>query len=183
MSKVPLPPSFRDSPRRLPLSLRRLVRAEDDKRICGMGKGSSSETFQDGAHFQGPQNCIKNGSLLDTTSANLGFRGRRKAFQLQRMGLGAETARRKMRTPGVKPGSQAWEACMMPLHYVRSCAKYGYTVMRRLAQYDEWSQRHQCHLAAWLSGMILAQGARGPKFNSRSSPCKRYTAFHGQALR
>ena len=24
-----------------------------------------------------------------------------------------------MRTPGVEPGSQAWEACMMPLHYVR----------------------------------------------------------------
>ena len=26
----------------------------------------------------------------------------------------------KLRTPGVEPGSQAWEACMMPLHYVRS---------------------------------------------------------------
>ena len=26
-----------------------------------------------------------------------------------------------MRTPGVEPGSQAWEACMMPLHYVRWC--------------------------------------------------------------
>ena len=25
-----------------------------------------------------------------------------------------------MRTPGVEPGSQAWKACMMPLHYVRS---------------------------------------------------------------
>ncbi len=24
-----------------------------------------------------------------------------------------------MRMPGVKPGSQAWEACMMPLHYMR----------------------------------------------------------------
>ena len=27
---------------------------------------------------------------------------------------------KQMRTPGVEPGSQAWEACMMPLHYVRS---------------------------------------------------------------
>ena len=25
-----------------------------------------------------------------------------------------------MRMPGVEPGSQAWEACMMPLHYMRS---------------------------------------------------------------
>ena len=25
----------------------------------------------------------------------------------------------KMRLPGVEPGSQAWEACMMPLHYMR----------------------------------------------------------------
>ena len=24
-----------------------------------------------------------------------------------------------LRSPGVEPGSQAWEACMMPLHYVR----------------------------------------------------------------
>ena len=25
----------------------------------------------------------------------------------------------QMRTLGVEPGSQAWEACMMPLHYAR----------------------------------------------------------------
>ena len=25
----------------------------------------------------------------------------------------------QMRTPGVEPRSQAWEACMMPLHYMR----------------------------------------------------------------
>ena len=25
----------------------------------------------------------------------------------------------QMRTPGLEPGSQVWEACMMPLHYVR----------------------------------------------------------------
>ena len=25
----------------------------------------------------------------------------------------------ELRMPGVEPGSQAWEACMMPLHYMR----------------------------------------------------------------
>ena len=32
----------------------------------------------------------------------------------------AASKHKLMRTPGVEPGSQAWEACMMPLHYVRS---------------------------------------------------------------
>ena len=32
----------------------------------------------------------------------------------------AEAGGCEMRMPGVEPGSQAWEACMMPLHYVRS---------------------------------------------------------------
>ena len=27
---------------------------------------------------------------------------------------------KKMRLPGVEPGAQAWEACMLPLHYRRS---------------------------------------------------------------
>jgi hypothetical protein len=28
-------------------------------------------------------------------------------------------AKRKMRMPGIEPGSQAWEACMILLHYMR----------------------------------------------------------------
>ena len=28
-------------------------------------------------------------------------------------------ASKKMRTPGIEPGAQAWEACMLPLHYER----------------------------------------------------------------
>ena len=31
-----------------------------------------------------------------------------------------------MRMPGVEPGSQAWEACMMPLHYMRSASLESY---------------------------------------------------------
>ena len=29
-----------------------------------------------------------------------------------------------MRQPEVEPGAQAWEACMLPLHYWRSCYQY-----------------------------------------------------------
>ena len=32
---------------------------------------------------------------------------------------------KKLRTPGIEPGAQAWEACMLPLHYVRFCRKNG----------------------------------------------------------
>ena len=34
------------------------------------------------------------------------------------VGAGA-TEKPRLRTPGVEPGSHAWEACVMPLHYVR----------------------------------------------------------------
>ena len=32
---------------------------------------------------------------------------------------GAQKKTTNMHMPGVEPGSQAWEACMMPLHYMR----------------------------------------------------------------
>ena len=35
------------------------------------------------------------------------------------VGLSDFSAAVVMRPPGVEPGSQAWEACMMPLHYKR----------------------------------------------------------------
>ena len=38
-----------------------------------------------------------------------------------------------MRTPGVEPGSQAWEACMIPLHYVRRCCRHTCSAMRAQA--------------------------------------------------
>ena len=45
-----------------------------------------------------------------------------------------------MRMPGVKPGSQAWEACMMPLHYMRclECSLQTQSVKQR------WRDRWLC---------------------------------------
>ena len=36
----------------------------------------------------------------------------------------------RMRMPGVEPGSQAWEACMMPLHYMRVKCKNRLRLLR-----------------------------------------------------
>ena len=33
---------------------------------------------------------------------------------------------KNMCMPGVEPGAQAWEACMLPLHYMRFCTKYDF---------------------------------------------------------
>ena len=35
-------------------------------------------------------------------------------------------ALKNMRMPGVEPGAQACEACMLPLHYMRFCTKYDF---------------------------------------------------------
>ena len=67
-----------------------------------------------------------------------------------------------MRTPGVEPGSQAWKACMIPLHYVRNAM-------------------HAAHLAVWSSGMIPASGAGGPGFNSRNSPVSAHRPWRCQS--
>ena len=52
-----------------------------------------------------------------------------------------------MRMPGVEPGSQAWEACMIPLHYMRS---------------------HLCSTAAACYAGLPSLGARPP---SRARAC------------
>ena len=53
-----------------------------------------------------------------------------------------------MRMPGVEPRSQAWEACMMPLHYMRS----GDSELLR----DQWAR------AAHLVGRLVAQKRAAP---------------------
>ena len=44
---------------------------------------------------------------------------------------------------------------------------------RALSQATLTTEKTDCQLAAWSSGMILASGARGPGLNSRSSPLER----------
>ena len=57
----------------------------------------------------------------------------------------------QMRTPGVEPGSQAWEACMIPLHYVRcySLIFNGGNLKCRIAKGADlqycMDQIHGCH--------------------------------------
>ena len=61
---------------------------------------------------------------------------------------------KNMRMPGVEPGSQAWEACMMPLHYMRFCTQRLATTSWTLAHYLQsvacTSFSPTRHLRVWL---------------------------------
>ena len=62
--------------------------------------------------------------VMDSTSSGLcpqGFefpRTRSLGLKLDERSTLADV---RVRMPGVEPGSQAWEACMIPLHYMRCC--------------------------------------------------------------
>ena len=47
----------------------------------------------------------------------------------------------KMHQPGIEPGAQAWEACMLPLHYERSRTKHHIACRDRQPQ-DENSKKY-----------------------------------------
>ena len=52
-----------------------------------------------------------------------------------------------MRTPEVEPGSQAWEACMMPLHYMRSAGPRG------TLDISSTQENTQIHHSFYVSGL------------------------------
>ena len=73
--------------------------------------------------------CVRNGfDSCARGSATAVRHGWRRLWSLDRSECCAESTEawtllaslHTLRTPGVEPGSQAWGACMMPLHYVRS---------------------------------------------------------------
>ena len=72
--------------------------------------------------------CVRNGfDSCARGSATAVRHGWRRLWSLDRSECCAESTEawtllaslHTLRTPGVEPGSQAWEACMIPLHYVR----------------------------------------------------------------
>ena len=79
-----------------------------------------------------------------------------------------------MRMPGVEPGSQAWEACMMPLHYMRLLLLINQTV-----RYS-----HSC--TTWTAHAANQKGAVGPglwPYSRTACPVSSHTycthsAFH-----
>ena len=100
-----------------------------------------------------------------------------------------------MRMPGVKPGSQAWEACMMPLHYMRLVHNFmdrsplAYEAQRdslpfisgwlRILLSQTWGNRgvrisaldfasHRIYKRSWCCGTTPASHEEGPGFNP---PC------------
>ena len=72
--------------------------------------------------------------------------------------LASENIKReqKMRMPGGEPGSQAWEACMMPLHYMR----YSFMGSLPIASCDLRDVQWQCR-ADERDGVMPATHARG----------------------
>ena len=69
--------------------------------------------FPADAHCQYQNKLI--GVAFDCNSFVFLYRGRDNIYQIYQ-GL---ATMQHMRMPGVEPGSQVWEACMMPLHYMR----------------------------------------------------------------
>ena len=61
--------------------------------------------------------CLEAGTCtIDSAPAQLHLLPRQAAIK--------SSSYAAMRQPGVEPGAQAWEACMLPLHYWRSCYQY-----------------------------------------------------------
>ena len=62
-----------------------------------------------------------------------------------------------MRTPGIEPGAQAWEACMLPLHYERHWPPSGFSTwveyasqFLRVVRCSAAQAKQRDTLAEWL---------------------------------
>ena len=65
-----------------------------------------------------------------------------------------------MRPPGVEPGSQAWEACMMPLHYMRCALLAAARLKRSPALHSNFKT-------------TKTTGGAGDMRNCKGCPCRR----------
>ena len=100
--------------------------------------------------------CVRNGfDSCARGSATAVRHGWRRLWSLDRSECCAESTEawtllaslHTLRTPGVEPGSQAWEACMIPLHYVRLyCIWFGVLKERWQAHRVPAAHHHPC---AW----------------------------------
>ena len=79
-----------------------------------------------------------------------------------------------MRTPGIEPGAQAWEACMLPLHYERQ-----WHIVRRLIQIHltvvesmNFSARHaRVQIRYKAQQVSLPEWSKGVDSSSTSASC------------
>ena len=60
-----------------------------------------------------------------------------KYFRLGQFSM-KEKMTRTVRTPGIEPGAQAWEACMLPLHYERSRVTSGFVIINELNNFSSY---------------------------------------------
>ena len=76
----------------------------------------------------------------------------------------------KMHTRGIEPRSQAWKACMMPLHYVCCCNR---TAQNLLVHVDVFGQTFMQAVIAQL----VARRSHNPKVVSSILTCRKLYAI------
>ena len=83
-------------------------------------------------------------------------------------GYGASLLRRRLRA---RTPSRVYDGTCQSRRRIRQRSALPQKALARTRCCGFGASVRPDQLAAWSSGMILASGARGPGFNSRSSPC------------